>query len=123
MKKLSLFMILSVLILILATACNKQVFNGSRTSNDAQFILQYSILNSTKTHEIKLEKGSIINVIIESKSGSVDVFVEDAEGEKIYKGDDTASGKFSLEIPKTSTYKFSVTGKNAKGSVSFKTAK
>lgn len=122
MKKLSLFMILSVLMLILATACVKPAFNGSRTSNDVEFIMNYSVLNSTKTHEMELEKGTTINVIIESNSGRVDVFVEDADGEKIYKGDNAASSTFSLEIPKTSTYKFSVTGAKAKGSVSFKVA-
>lgn len=123
MKKLCLLMLLAILTLIMATGCRKQIFDGSSTGNDAHFILRYSILNSTKTHEIKLEKGTTINVIIESKDGHVDVFVEDADGEKIYKGNDAASGKFSLEIPKTSTYKFSVTGNDAKGSVSFKIAK
>jgi len=113
-------MILCVLILIIATGCGKQTFNGSSTGNDEQFVLDYSVLNCTKTHDIKLEKGATINVIIENKSGRVDVFVEDVDGEKIYKGDDASSGKFSLEIPKTSTYKFSVTGTNAKGNISFK---
>lgn len=122
MKKLSLLTILSVLILVIATACAKQVFNGSSTSNDTQFIMDYSVLNCTKTHEIILEKDASINVTIENKSGRVDIFVEDADGKKIYKGDDATSGKFLLKIPKTSTYKFSVTGSKAKGSVSFKVA-
>ncbi len=47
----------------------------------------------------------------------------EVDGEEIYRGDDASSGSFSLEIPKTGTYKFSVTGTNAKGSVSFKIAK
>jgi hypothetical protein len=85
-----------------------------------QFITDYSILNCAKTSEMKLKKGTKINVVIESKSGKVDVLVVDANGEKIYKGDNADSGKFTIEIPKTSTYKFSVTGSNAKGSVSFK---
>lgn len=123
MKKLSLLMILSLLMLFVTTACSKQVFDGSSTGNEEQFIMNYSVLNFTKTHEMKLEKGTIIDVILESKSGSIDVFVEDADGEKIYKGDNAASGEFSLEIPKASTYTFSVKGDNAKGGVSFKVSK
>ena len=113
-------MILSVLILLIATGCTKQVFSGSSTGNEKQFLLDYSILNCTKTHHIKLEKGITIDVVIENKSGKLDVLVSDTNGEKIYKGNNPTSGKFSLVIPKTDTYKFSVTGSNAKGSVSFK---
>lgn len=119
MRKCSLLMILIVLTLLIATGCRKQVFIGSSTGNSAKFKLDYSILNSTKTHEIKLKKEATINVIIENKSGELDILVSDSNGEKIYKGDNVTSGKFSIEIPKTDTYKFSVAGSNAKGSVSF----
>ena len=122
MKKFSQLIILGISILMLSTACTKQVFNGSRSSNDTQFILDYSVMNCTKTQEMKLEEGTTVNVIIESNSGRVDILVEDAHREKIYKGDDADSGEFSLKIPKTDTYTFSVTGSNAKGSVSFKVA-
>jgi threonine dehydrogenase-like Zn-dependent dehydrogenase len=77
---------------------------------------------SLVTHDMKLEKGAVINVIIENTSGYLDILITDSNGEKMYKGDDAASGKLSIEIPKTDTYKFSVTGSNAKGSVSFKVA-
>lgn len=113
-------MILSMLVLLIFTGCVR--FNGSRTSNDAQFIMKYSILNDTKTHEMKLKEGTIIDVVIENKSGRLDVLITDENGEKIYKGDDTLSGKFSIRILKTGTYKFVVTGKKAKGGVSFKVA-
>ncbi|MBU3130543.1 PPC domain-containing protein [Clostridium tagluense] len=123
MKKLYLLMILSVLIFLIGTTgCRKQVFSGSSTGNETQFLMEYSILNCTKTHDIKLEKGTTINVVIENKSGNLDIFVSDSNGEKIYKGDNATSGNFSLEVPKTDTYKFSVKGSNAKGSVSFKVA-
>lgn len=122
MKKFPLLMILSILILIIVSSCGKQVFNGNRTSNDEQFIMDYSVLNKTETHKMKLKQGSIINVSIENKSGRVDILVANAEGKEIYRGDNADSSKFSLEIPKTDTYKFSVTGNKAKGGVSFKIA-
>jgi len=113
-------MILSVLILLITTGCRKQVFSGSITGNEKLLLMDYSILNSTKTHDIKLEKGEIINVVIENKSGNLDILVSDSNEEKLYKADNATSGKFSFKIPKTDTYKFSITGSNAKGSVSFK---
>jgi hypothetical protein len=122
MKKHSLLMIICMLILVIVTGCSKQVFEGTLTSNDSQFVMEYSILNCTKTHEIKLEKGASINVIIKSESGRVDILVEEVNGEEIYKGDNASSNEFSLNVNKTGTYMFNVTGNNAKGSVSFKIA-
>lgn len=69
-----------------------------------------------------LEKGTSIDVKIEDKSGRVDIRVTDSKDKEIYRGDDASSGSFSLEIPETGTYKFTVTGKKAKGSVSFMAA-
>jgi hypothetical protein len=120
MKKFSSFMILSLLILLIATGCRKPMFSGNNISNDKQWLLEYSILNSTKTHDIKLEKGASIEVNIENKSGDLDILISDSNQEKIYKGDNATSGEFSVKVPKADTYKFSVTGSNAKGSVSFK---
>ncbi len=119
MKKLSLLLILSMLILVSTTACSKSVFDGSCTGNDDQFIVDYSVLNCTRAHEIKLERGATIKVNVENKSGYLLILVADTNGEEIYRGDNLTSSVFSLEIPKTGTYKFSVTGSDAKGSVKF----
>lgn len=122
MKRFYQIIILGILIIVAASGCGRQVFNGSRTGNDKQFIMDYSVLNRTETHEMNLEQGSIVDVVIENNSGRVDILVTDADGQEIYRGDDASSSKFSLNIPKTGTYKFSVTGSKAKGSVSFKAA-
>ena len=117
MKKLYLFALACVL--ILAAGCQKQDFAGSRTANETQFLLEYSILNKAQTHEMDLKQGTMVRVEIESQSGRIDVVVTDKNGEEIYKGNGASSGSFSLEIPQTDTYRFSVAGSNAKGSVSF----
>jgi hypothetical protein len=108
--------------LFVVAGCGKQVFDGSSTGNDVQFVLDYTVLNCTKTHDMKLEKGTEVDVIIENTSGSLDILVTGSNGESIYKGDDADSGEFSIEIPEKDTYTFSVTGRKAKGSVSFKVA-
>ena len=119
-KKSYLLTILILFMIFISIGCNKQAFVGNSTSNASKFVMDYSILNCTKTHEMKLEKGAKINAVIESQSGSIDILVTDEDGKEIYKGDNASSGKFALNIPKTGTYKFSVTGSKAKGSVSFK---
>lgn len=119
----SLRLIVLCILLVSIVGCVKEpVFNGSRTSNDTQFILEYEVLNDTKTHDMELEEGTIINVVISDNSGRVDILVEDVNGEIAYKGDHASSGNFSFKIPKTETYTFSVTGSKAKGGVSFKVA-
>lgn len=123
MKKLSIVTILCMFVLFIITGCGKHLFSGSITGNDEQFIIDYSIMNCTKTGDMKLEKGTNIKAVIANKSGHLDILITDSNGKKVYKGDDVTSGKFSIEIPETDTYKFSVTGKNAKGNVSFKVDK
>lgn len=120
MKKSFLKAIMLILTIIMAAGCAKPAFNGNRTSNDKQFIMDYTILNTTKTHEMKLQEGTVIDVVLEDNSGRLDVLVIDSSGKELYKGDNASSGKFSLKVPKTDTYTFSVKGTNAKGTVSFK---
>lgn len=119
MRKSNLIIGLATLIFIFSMGCSKQVFDGSRTSNDNQFIMSYSVLNRTETHEMKLEEGTIINVTIENKSGQLDIVIAGTSGQEIYKGNNAVSGNFTVQIPKTDTYKVSITGRKAKGSVSF----
>ncbi len=118
MKRVYLLMIACVLIFAVA-GCQVQTFYGSRTGDEKQFLLEYSFLNKTETHEMALEQGTAIHVGIEHVSGRIDVIVSDALGKEIYRGNEASSGNFLLEIPETGTYRFSVTGKKAKGSVSF----
>lgn len=119
MKKLPLLITLGVMILTVLSGCNKSVFNGNRSSNDTQFVEDYSVLNQTEKHEMDLEQGTVIDVSIVNESGHLDVFVTDSNGKEIYKANDATSGDFSIEIPETGKYTFSVTGVDAKGSFSF----
>ena len=117
MKKFYLLAIICVL--LLAAGCQVQDFAGSRTATETQFLLEYSILNRTEAHEMELQKGTMLRVEIEAISGRTDIILSDENGEEIYRGNDASSGNFSIEIPETNTYRFSVTGSKAKGGVSF----
>lgn len=117
MKKI---IIISALIFIIISGCQNQVFEGNILSDRTEFVLDYSYLNMTQTHEMFLAQGKIIDVNIENNSGSLDIIIEDVSGEEIYRGNDVDSCKFSIEIPYMGTNKFSVIGHKAAGNVSFK---
>ncbi len=114
-----ILLLIIIILFTFFTGCDESTFDGTRTSNDSQFIVDYSLLNDTKTHEMSIEKDALIDVKIESESGRVDIIIADIEGNVIYKGNDADSGQFNITIPITNIYKFSVTGSNAKGSISF----
>lgn len=118
MKKTGYILVLCFALTMLS-ACSNAKFNGSSTGNDKQFIMEYSILNTSDYRKMSLAKGDIINAEIESKSGSVSIKVENSAGEVIYSDEDIPTSEFQIEIPQNDTYKFTVTGNKAKGSVSF----
>lgn len=107
-----------VLFIALLTACSPD-FNGSSTGNDTQFIMEYSILNKSDYRNMPLKAGDIINTTVVSNSGSVSIKVENSVGEVIYSDEDIPTSDFEITIPQDDTYKFTVTGDHAKGSVKF----
>ncbi|MEL7570957.1 MAG: hypothetical protein AAGU14_10425 [Eubacteriaceae bacterium] len=113
-------LIITVLLIVLFCGCANQVFDGSSTGNDEQFILSYSVLNCEKTHQMTLDEGSVISVSINNGKGRIDVMVVGSQGRVLYKGDDADNNEFKLTVQQSDTYTFSVTGKNAKnGNISF----
>lgn len=123
MKKIIIGILILASTLLTLTGCEKPVFNGSSTGNDTRFIMDFTVLNETRTHQMPLQAGDVLDVVIEKEEGRLDILVRDSTGEVIYKGDDADSAAFSLEITRSDTYTFSVTGVDAKGNVSFIVAK
>ena len=118
MKKLGFTCILR-LSLVLLNACGNATFNGSSTGNDTQFIMEYSILNTSDHREMSLKTGDVIDTTIVSDAGSVDIQVENSAGDSIYSETDVPTSEFEIPISQDDTYTFTVTGHGAKGSVSF----
>lgn len=106
-----------VFVVILLSGCSASKFNGSRTGNERQLIMDYSILNTTDFQMLKLEAGDIVNFEINSESGKINIVFQ-KEGEKpVYEGNNIPTSSFKVNINDSGEYKVSVTGKNAKGSV------
>ena len=101
--------IFSVLFLITSlTACSPD-FNGSRTGNNNQLIMEYTAFNTTDTQDFVVEAGDIIHVEIVIEDGE-----PVAESESIF-----YSSEFDVEAEESGTYTVTVTGEKAKGSIKF----
>lgn len=108
-----------ILILTISfTACTSTKFNGSRTGNKNQLIMDYKVLNTTDLQELELEKGDIVNFEVVSTEGSVDILLQKGNEEPIYKNTKIPTSAFQVEIEDSGMYTVSITGKKAKGSVS-----
>ena len=118
MKKIIL-LIFTLTLAISLTACGTD-FNGSRTGNDSEFIMEYTTFNTTDTQELIVESGDTINGKIVVEKGNLAIKIQKDSEEPIYESDGIfASNEFDIEIDESGTYTVTVTGKNAKGSVSF----
>lgn len=71
MRKI-LFMFMMFSSILLLTSCNKVNFNGSRTGNESEFIMKYSILNGTDSQALELKEGDFIDaeIVIDSCSAN-----------------------------------------------------
>ena len=81
----------SILILVSVvsfSACNFTKFDGSRTGNESQLIMQYDVLNMTDSQKLKLTAGDILRFDVVSQSGSVDIQLQKGEEDPIYEGTD-----------------------------------
>lgn len=117
MKKVCMLVAL-VLIMISFGACFFTAFDGNRTGNTDALILDYNILNRTESQMLELEEGDIVDFDITSVSGKIDIVLQNEGDDPSYKGTSAPTSSFAVEIVTTGEYEISVTGENARGSVS-----
>ena len=111
--------ILMAMCLFLSGCGEKNTFDGSRTSGETMFRMEYSILDREESAELKLREGDQIKVHISHTAGNADVIVGQEGEEPIYKGTAQENADFILTVPETGCYHISVTGHRAKGEISF----
>lgn len=107
------------LMVFLLTGCTMATFDGSRTGDDNQFLIIYNRLNGTESQLLHLEEGDQVAIKIVADAGEVEVEVRKDNNEPIYRGTLTSDLSFILGIDKSGSYKCTVTGRKARGSVSF----
>ncbi len=116
MKKRSCILYFFILVLSL-TACGAD-FDGSRTGNHNEFMMDYKVFNKTDSQDLIVEKEDTIHAEIIVEGGSLSFRILMRDEVPVYEGEDvTFSDEFDIE--ESGTYTVSVTGEKAKGSVSF----
>lgn len=95
-------------------------FSGSRTGNDSEFVMEYSIFNTSDAQDLRAEAGDTIHAELTVEGGSLTVQIQKDGEEPVYEGEGiVASEEFDVEITEAGTYTVRVTGERAKGSVRF----
>ncbi len=118
MKK-TLGILCSFILVLSLTACGTD-FDGSRTGNNNEFVMDYKIFNITDSQDLIVEKGNTIHAEIIVEGGSLSFKIQKDNEVPIYEGIDVSSSdEFDVDIEESGTYTVSVTGEKAKGSVSF----
>jgi hypothetical protein len=118
-KKRFALLVTALIVLLTAASCGKADFVGNEQANYDRWTVEYSTLNTTKTHEMELKAGTEMDVVLSNQTGALDVLVTDGEGNPLYKGNNMGAEIFSITIPADGNYHFSITGVEAQGSVSF----
>lgn len=118
MKKIS-YLFMSVIFIISLTGCSP-TFNGSRTGNDSQFIMEYTAFNTTDSQDLYVEAGDKISANVVVNDGKLSIKVQKGKEEPVYEKENiSVSDDFDIDIEESGTYTITVTGKKTKGSVKF----
>ena len=118
-KAAAVICMLAAMIILLTGCGTGSVFDGSRVSDASGFRMEYSILNREESADLNLREGNRLRVSLSHTEGSADVIVGMEGKTSIYQGRGQQNAEFVLEIAETGNYHISVTGHQAKGSISF----
>lgn len=95
-------------------------FNGSSLLNPDEIALDYSILNGSFTHTMRLQSGDVLDVALQVDEGTLGIAIEGGDGTPLYQNDDLDASQFHLEISQTDSYHVTITGSHTKGSIHLK---
>ena len=95
-------------------------FNGSSLLNPDEMALDYTILNGSFTHTMRLQSGDVLDVALQVDEGTLGIAIEGSDGTPLYQNDNLDTSQFHLEISQTDSYQVTITGSNTKGSIHLK---
>lgn len=105
---------------LLLTGCVVE-FDGSRTSNENQFIIDVKMMNKEENHVLYLNDGDMLEVNSEISKGEMQAsIVYEETNESIYEGNLKGDFKFIITVHSDGNYIIHVNGKNASGYIEFK---
>ena len=113
----------TILAILLAWALQSMAIEVNNAAGnlafEGGFQMDYAVLNREESADLYLEEGDQLEIRFAHSAGSIDASVGQEGKEPLYRGTDQKNGEFSLPISEAGTYHISVTGHQAKGSVSF----
>ncbi len=95
-------------------------FNGSSLLNPDEIAMDYTILNGSFTHTMRLQSGDVLDVALQVDEGTLGITIEGSDGTPLYQNGDLDTSQFHLEISQTDSYHVTITGSNTKGSIHLK---
>ena len=95
-------------------------FNGNSLLNPDEIAMDYTILNGSFTHTMRLQSGDVLDVALQVDEGTLGITIEVSDGTPLYQNDDLDTSQFHLEISQTDSYQVTITGSNTKGSIHLK---
>lgn len=81
--------------------------------------MAFLIIHATYTYDMYLEQGNSVEVFLEKERGNVSAVIQLGAEEPVYQGDDMAASSFAVNIKETGNYTVKITGREAKGHISF----
>ena len=118
MKKITT--IFSAVLLILSLSACSLDFDGSRTGNDTQLIMEYTAFNTTDSQDLVVEAGDIIHAEIVVEDGHLSYKIQKDDDEPIAESEGIFfSVEYDFDVEESGTYTVTVAGEDAKGSVKF----
>ena len=118
-RKIKMVVLMLALALILSACGNTSIFNGSKTGDENCFDIEFSILNTSYTHDMELAAGDSVDVEIESNAGNISLMIQKDDEDPVYEGNHLPSSSFRVGIDDEGTYTLTVTGDKASGHVVF----
>ncbi len=97
-------------------------FDVDRISDPGRFAMQFERMNMTDSETVSLAEGDALRVSWQIESGQIDVVIGMEGEEAVYRANDRSAGNeadFYVEIPKTGSYKITVSAWEAKGRIEF----
>lgn len=113
------------LLLLLATLILPNLWHPDGSTYDRMaekdfFALEMKPLNTTLSEPYALHQGDTIQVEINRTAGELSISIGQEGQAPVYEGRNPDLTSFRVTIPEDGTYSLSVTGKQAKGSISFR---
>lgn len=110
---------MALVLTALLGGCSSEGSRYSRRVEDDFFCLEMKRLNCAIAESYVLHAGDTIRVELVQNAGELSISIGQENREPIYEGRNPQISSFQVHVPEDGEYVFSVSGKQAKGSIIF----